>query len=490
MSAASHEQPKEKTACCILHEPAERYEPAPVTERLAQAIWYDQRLKREGLKTTDGRRVRVVSPGWWNLEAGPDFRRAVIAFDNTRPRLGDVEVHLHSADWHQHGHTGDPLYDNVILHVALWQRGERRPTTGQGRTLPQLVMAGHLDAPLEELCDSIDPANYPYKLDSHAGACETPLKSAPPEAIAGLLEEAGLARLRIKARRLARRIQRDGIEQALYAAVMEALGYKHNKEPMRRLAELLPVAQLRELPALQAQAMLLGLAGFLPDRTVAGRDEATRRYVKRLWDVWWKARDTYAGVAFARDSWRLAGLRPTNFPWRRLAAVARLLAEYWELWPPIATTLLSQPESKRAARLTALLTHLEDSYWSQRFSFASKPQPRAESLIGAARACDIVVNAWLPAAIAQGTLLKQPALVKAAEEIFVNHPSLESNAPMRFTAHRLFGRRMPPRLLRTAARQQGLLQIFHDFCLNDRTACQRCAFPEMARRLASPEPGS
>ena len=79
-----------------------------------------------------------------------------------------------------------------------------------------------------------------------------------------------------------------------------------------------------------------------------------------------------------------------------------------------------------------------------RINVHTRTRAKAESLIGAARACDIVVNAWLPAAIAQGTLLKQPALVKAAEEIFVNHPPLESNAPVRFTAHRLFGRRMPP----------------------------------------------
>ncbi len=489
MSAVSYEQFQAELAPCVLHEPADGYAPVPVTERLAQAIWFDQRLKRDGLQTADGRRVRVVSPGWWNLEAGPDFRRAVIAFDDTKPRLGDVEVQLHSADWHQHGHTRDRLYDDVILHVALWQRGGQPATTAAGRALPQLVMADQLDAPLDELYDSIDPGNYPYDLDSHVGACEPPLKSASPETIAALLEDAGLARLRAKARRLTRWIQRAGIEQALYAAVMEALGFKHNKEPMRRLAELLPVARLRELPATQAQALLLGVAGFLPERTVAGRDDATRRHVKRLWDVWWKARDEFAGAALSRDAWRLAGLRPANFPWRRLAAVAQLLAEHWELWPKIAAALASQPEPKRAARLAALFTDLEDTYWSRRFSFASKPQPEAELLIGAARACDIVVNVSLPAAVAQGRLLDQPALVQSAEKIFTGHPPLESNALVRFTAHRLFGQRVPPRLLRTAARQQGLLQIFHDFCLNDRSACQRCRFPEMARQFESRQPG-
>ena len=123
MSVVGYEQLRGELTPCVLHEPPDGYASVPVTERLAQAIWFDQRLKRDGLQTTDGRRVRVVSPGWWNLEAGPDFHRAVIAFDDAQPQMGDVEVHLHSADWHQHGHTRDRLYDNVILHASLWRRG-------------------------------------------------------------------------------------------------------------------------------------------------------------------------------------------------------------------------------------------------------------------------------------------------------------------------------------------------------------------------------
>jgi hypothetical protein len=485
MSRVNYEQIRAELTPCFLHEPADGYEPVPVTERLAQAIWFDQRLQRDRLQTADGRRLRVVSPGWWNLEAGPDFKRAVIAFGDAKPQLGDVEVHLHSGDWRQHGHTQDRLYDNVILHVALWRRGEQPATTATGRALPQLLMADLLDAPLDALCDSIDPENYPYDLDSHVGACEAVLKPLPPATLAALLEDAGLTRLRAKARRLTRWVQRAGIEQALYAAVMEALGFKHNKEPMRRLAERLPVARLRELPAAQAQALLLGVAGFLPERTVAGRDETTRRLVKQLWDVWWKAREEFEGATLPRDQWRLAGLRPANFPWRRLAAVAQLLSEHWELWPKLTGALAAQPEAKRAARLAALFTDLEDPYWSRRFSFASKPRPEPELLIGAARARDIVVNVLLPAAVAQGRLLKQPALIEAAEKVFTTHPPLESNALARFTAHRLFGSRVPTRLLATAARQQGLLQVFHDFCLNDRSACAGCRFPELARQFAA-----
>ena len=61
-------------------------------ERLMQSIWQHQRLRREALKTTDGRTVRVLHPGFWNHEAGPDFQRAVIQVGDDFPASGDVEV--------------------------------------------------------------------------------------------------------------------------------------------------------------------------------------------------------------------------------------------------------------------------------------------------------------------------------------------------------------------------------------------------------------
>ncbi|HXG48772.1 MAG TPA: DUF2851 family protein, partial [Methylomirabilota bacterium] len=53
---------------------------APPDERLLQAIWFHQRLRRERLRAADGRPVRVLHPGYWNRGAGPDFRGAMVQF--------------------------------------------------------------------------------------------------------------------------------------------------------------------------------------------------------------------------------------------------------------------------------------------------------------------------------------------------------------------------------------------------------------------------
>ena len=50
----------------------------PITERHVQAIWYDASLRPRRLYTRRGSEVTVVTPGVWNLGAGPDFKNAVL----------------------------------------------------------------------------------------------------------------------------------------------------------------------------------------------------------------------------------------------------------------------------------------------------------------------------------------------------------------------------------------------------------------------------
>jgi len=58
-------------------------------------------------------------------------------------------------------------------------------------------------------------------------------------------------------------------------------------------------------------------------------------------------------------------------------------------------------------------------------------------------------------------------------------PAQLSNRRLETAATRLFGN--DPRrkeFLRTVAQQQGLLQIYEDFCMQDNSDCTQCPFPE------------
>jgi hypothetical protein len=114
-------------------------------ESLLQSIWRHQCLRRDQLKTVDGKTVRVLHPGFASVEGGPDFQGAVVQIGDGAPRSGDVEVDLRVGGWRAHGHERNPNFKNVLLHV-VWDA-----TRMLSDAPPVLPLCHSLDAPLAEL---------------------------------------------------------------------------------------------------------------------------------------------------------------------------------------------------------------------------------------------------------------------------------------------------------------------------------------------------
>src|SRR4051812_22093693 len=153
-------------------------------ERLLQIVWYHQRLLRDQLKTLDGKIVRVLHPGFWNHEAGPDFRGAVLQIGDEVAKSGDVEIDLRSDGWRSHGHDRNPNFANVILHV-VWEPGGT-----SGNDTPTLALKSYLDAPINELSlwlGSDSAQNFPA---NSTGQCCAPLRELPEEKLRELLYQA------------------------------------------------------------------------------------------------------------------------------------------------------------------------------------------------------------------------------------------------------------------------------------------------------------
>lgn len=265
--------------------------PPPVSERHVQALWYDGGLRPGGLRTTDGAEVRVVDPGAWNLEAGPDFRDAVVEVGSQGTRLrGDVEIHLHPGDWAAHGHGTDPAYAHVVAHVT-WYPGPASPGLPAGCV--SVCLGDFLRTRSDFSPDEIDLGAYPYaRLPATPRPCEGVFGRAP-DLLRTVLAAAGARRLEGKARRLKALFVRKGDRaQTFYEEMMAAFGYRRNAAPFRALAERIP---WRDLPAgaAAAEAVL---------RCAAELDPAVR------------------------PRWRTANVRPGNAPSRRIGAAAALFA--------------------------------------------------------------------------------------------------------------------------------------------------------------------
>lgn len=443
-------------------------------ERLLQAVWFHQRLRREQLRTQDGQALRVLHPGFWNREPGPDFRGAVVQFEGEAPRTGDVEVDLHSAGWRGHKHDTNPNFKGVVLHV-VW--GAERPVA-----LPTLVLHSVLDAPLPELAlwlSSDAAQSYPLEL---LGQCCAPLRDLSGDRLTQLLHEAALARLQSKAAHIQARARDGGWEQSLWEGLFRALGYKHNVWPMQRLAELRGLLRPENGSAslLALQARLLGVAGLLPQELTpaeGGRDA----YVRRLWDIWWRERDAFAEVTLPRTLWKLAGIRPANHPQRRLAVAAHWISRN-ELPARLESWALAKLD--KAALVESLVKVFQiarDDFWSWHWTLKSKRLARPQPLLGATRVTDLAVNVVLPWLWMRALDGRNDALCLEMERRFFAWPSAEDNAVLRLARQRLLAG-ASPRFPRGAAAQQGLLQIVRDYCEHSNALCADCRFPELVRR--------
>ena len=471
----SREQANSLPAC---HEGNQSAQPA---ERLLQGIWLHQRLLREQLRTLDGQSLRVLHPGFWNREAGPDFRGAVLQFGGESPRSGDVEVDLQSSGWRDHGHDQNPSFRKVVLHV-VWSADKK-----SNHPLPTIALESFLDGPLSELSSWLGNSALEEMPSALLGQCSAPLRNLDATRLSELLRQAAQSRFKAKAVQFQARARQCGWEQSLWEGLFRSLGYKHNIWPMQRLAELLPELGLRSSPnkpsILVLQATLLGVGGLLPLHLIPDRP-STNHYLREIWDVWWRERENASGCILPRTLWCFHGLRPANHPQRRLALAAHWLGEghllaRLEKWfqEPIPDRLL--PDS-----LLKLLQVAKDDFWSWHCTFRSSRLAKPQPLLGSQRATDIAINVILPWFWARADSGRNPTLKGVAIQRYFAWPRGEDNSLLRLARQRLLGGALP-RSLASAAAQQGLLQIVRDFCAHSNAICEQCGFPELVRSLQS-----
>jgi len=412
----------------------------PFTERHLHCIWFDDRLRPAPLATLRGEPIVLHTPGRWNFEAGPDFLDAEWSVAGRRVR-GDVEIHIRPMDWKHHGHHEDPRYRNVRLHVT-YEPGSLPPGL-----LPPACEETALRAALDQrshfFFDSIDTSAYPWDIDGPLSTLRLHCQDMDDEHRGALLDAAGQERLRRKTLRMARAVQAVGPEQALYQAVLRALGYKQNADSCEELARRIPLHELRREAAGDpdtAYALLLGTAGLLPHEE-HGRGLPPWADTRRLWNIWWRHQQTFSERQLAPDHWRLDSCRPGNHPVRRLRAAADLFAA-----PPHMENIL------RVSPDESPITWLKRC----RKTLQVREPGDGIRLIGPERAAAIVVNALLP-----WRAVMEPGEVPM--DLLRALPGEPANALARNAAHALFGPNHHPRLWRGTLRKQGLLQFHEDF---------------------------
>src|SRR5579883_1380221 len=91
-----------------------------IRESLLQQMWREPKRYLVSMpRLTDGTVIEILHPGEFNdHRGGPDFLGGEIVVDGLRIK-GDIELHRSTSDWNAHGHTDDPKYFQVVLHVVM-----------------------------------------------------------------------------------------------------------------------------------------------------------------------------------------------------------------------------------------------------------------------------------------------------------------------------------------------------------------------------------
>ena len=448
-------------------------------EAFVQNLWNEQRFFDTNMEAIDGRTIRVLKPGIWNHNEGPDFMHAEIEIDG-KLYVGDVEIHVQSSEWYAHKHHLNSRYNRVILHAVYFDDDINLRTRLQnGKRIPTLELLKWVAADTGDLYDQTQGTA------TEDGTCRVTGKQLHIEVLKGVFESLGRERFLEKAESMRLLRTRLDFEQLLYEGIMEALGYARNSKAFRELAQHVPFTDFDEKSELEIQAMLFGVAGLLPSqREKPLSTEVTNDpNVEALEELWRASEYAALPARMTEARWSFTS-KPINHPTRRIAAMGKLIHNSQG---SLMMHFLPTCEKAAAARtlrslqtigkeLRALLMLEPTGYWGMHSNFGTGGARKAV-LIGEERAVDIIVNKLLPAAYIWAVESESQKLQEAVLKLYSVAPKSSGNNIISEINEQIFTETQQMRHLKpTAKTEQGIIRLYKNYCTDK--LCDLCPILE------------
>ncbi|MGY3052488.1 hypothetical protein ACVWYG_000678 [Pedobacter sp. UYEF25] len=341
-------------------------------EEFLHYVWRFKSFDFCNLQCVDGTPFSILHVGLLNQHAGPDFSQAKIKIEDTI-LVGDVEIHLKSSDWLRHNHQVDPAYDTVILHVVFEHDADI--TRKDGTLIPVLKLKNRIAIDLIEryadLC-----------LNLNAFPCSAQIGSIDKFIVDAFLSRTLIERFEQKADLLGKSLEqlKGNWDEAFYHMLAANFGFKVNALPFELFAKALPqqIYAKHKENALQVEALVFGVAGFLNDNYL-------EQYPKDLKTEFEFLKKKYALQALSPSIWKFMRMRPQNFPTVRLAQFAALILKENHLFSKILNI-------KSPTELRALFENLPlNPYWKTHYHF-KKETPAVGAQMGRASIDNILLN--------------------------------------------------------------------------------------------------
>ena len=416
-------------------------------EEIFQLLWGNRML---GLPfcLENGEKVRVIDPGMLNTDSGPDFFNAKVKI-NGRLWIGNIEIHMKASDWHRHGHSTDPAYDNVILHVVAVS--DTHIKRKDGTEIAQMKVS--LPEDFYKTFAYLTSANTEIRCSSRLYKIDELRKT-------DWIETLTIERLQQKAARIEESLKKSHGDwnAACFMTLARALGFGLNGLPFEMLADSINLNHLRRHSdnIIQMEAIFFGQAGLL-DPMLYMTD---RRYQIMCREYQFLARK-YSMHPIPRTAWKFARTRPQNMPFRRIALLAKALSETPDLLNRILDTYWDED------KLRSLFKWKIDPYWSKRLTFGSESQTEANPpSLSEGSISILLINVAAPLLYAYALLHSDQEMKESAVGLLTGLPP-EKNAIVR-TWQQL------GITARDAGTSQALIHLRKEYC--DKHECLRCRF--------------
>lgn len=420
-------------------------------EKLMQYVWKHRLWRSEDMVTNTGKKVRVVDPGLLNTDAGPDFFNAKIEIDG-HMWVGNVEMHYRATDWKRHHHDSDKAYDSVILHVVAKDDAPVRRTNGE--LIPQLVL---------EVSPQFN-ADYASLVGATIEVpCATKIKQVPHLTIVEWVEGLAFERLHGKVERIHQLLDsfNGSWEDVCYVTLARNFGFGINNDAFERLARRTPLRLLGKHSdsVLQIEALLFGQAGML-DAQKPGMDS----YYNQLCTEYAFLSNKFQLTPMEKESWKLFRIRPQNFPYRRIAMLAKFIEGGFRMMNRIL-------EAEGEKEMRALFEVELSGYWTKHYTFG-KPNERATATLSRSSIDIILINTVAPLLYAYGELTGNYEMTDKAIKLLEDLRPESNSIVSHFVA---YGIDCPDALT-----SQALVQLKREYC-----DARKCIYCKIGHHLLS-----
>ncbi|MEQ8924807.1 MAG: DUF2851 family protein [Fulvivirga sp.] len=406
-------------------------------EAFLHYVWKHQYFDKSALKTADDETISILTTGFHNSDAGPDFRESRIKIGNIE-WSGSVELHITSSSWYDHQHQMDPAYEDVILHV-VWQH-DKEIQRKDGTVIPTLELKSRVDLNLV--------SRYKSLINSSGVSIPCEGSFAQIDAITkySMLDKLLVERLKQKSEEVLKILNstHGDWEETAYCYLLLAFGLKVNKEAFESLARSLAFKLIKKhnQDTKDIEALLFGMAGFLDEPM----NDHYFNELKVKFKFFTAKYDLKPHLIVA--SWKFLRLRPASFPTLRLGQLAAILANKQSIFQEF----INNPDIKY---LEKWLRISPGRYWHKHYHFGKETKSKNGG-IGKSTFDLVAINTIAPLLVAYGQTVDDYKYTERAVTLLEELKS-ENNKLTRI--YQELG--LKPK---SAADSQGMIHLYNNYC--------------------------